>query len=319
MINTPEILTILILNTIFLIFASIAFFLSIKIFLKWDIKAVSQEQYKLEKQSYLSATIIKYIFYIKVPLFLFFIFTLDKISHIINGAMCGAGVVDATDYGIYLIFLKLLNLYLFAYWLVLNKEDIKYETQPYTRLKFAVFLFAYILLVIEIFLEYLMFYSIEPQELVDCCGVIFSSSSGSYLSYLLGLDFKIMLSVYYLLFIALVVSFYTKSRYIYSILNIFFIFTSLVTLIAFFGTYIYELPTHKCPFCFLQKDYSYIGYLIYLSLFIGTFNGIVISLVEVQEKELRSHFRVSLLFNTIYILIVTAYPILFYIKNGVLL
>jgi len=202
---------------------------------------------------------------------------------------------------------------------VLNKEDIKYETQPYTRLKFAVFLFAYILLVIEIFLEYLMFYSIEPQELVDCCGVIFSSSSGSYLSYLLGLDFKIMLSVYYLLFIALVVSFYTKSRYIYSILNIFFIFTSLVTLIAFFGTYIYELPTHKCPFCFLQKDYSYIGYLIYLSLFIGTFNGIVISLVEVQEKELRSHFRVSLLFNTIYILIVTAYPILFYIKNGVLL
>ena len=30
--------------------------------------------------------------------------------------------------------------------------------------------------------------------------------------------------------------------------------------------YFYELPTHHCPFCLLQRDYHYIGYALYLSL-----------------------------------------------------
>ena len=127
MILTPEVLTIFILNAIFAIFATIAFVLSVKIVLKWDINATTQTQYTLEKYSYLSATIIKYISAIKVPLFLFFIFTLDKISAVLTGAMCGAGVVDATEYGNYLFILKVINLYLFAYWIVLHNEDIKDE------------------------------------------------------------------------------------------------------------------------------------------------------------------------------------------------
>jgi len=133
MILTPEVLTIFILNAIFAIFATIAFVLSVKIVLKWDINATTQTQYTLEKYSYLSATIIKYIYAIKVPLFLFFIFTLDKISAVLTGAMCGAGVVDATDYGNYLFILKVINLYLFAYWIVLHNEDIKDEKLAFTK------------------------------------------------------------------------------------------------------------------------------------------------------------------------------------------
>lgn len=319
MINTPEVLTILILNSIFLFFTSIAFYLSAKIFLKWDLNSTSTKQYKLEKYSYLSATIIKFVFYIKVPLFIFFIFTLDKLSNIITGAMCGAGVVDATDYGAYLIVLKVLNLYLFAYWIVLNKEDLKHESQPYTKLKFGVFMVAYILLLIEIIVELVMFNAIEPNAVVDCCGVIFSSSTGSYIGYILNLDSSIILSIFYANFLALVVLYFFKNRYLYSIVSIVFIVVSLTSLISFFGTYIYELPTHHCPFCFLQHDYNYIGYIIYLALFIGTFNGLVISLVEFSKKEQGRYFNVSILFNFIYVLIVTIYPILFYIKNGVFL
>jgi hypothetical protein len=38
--------------------------------------------------------------------------------------------------------------------------------------------------------------------------------------------------------------------------------------------YIYELPTHHCPFCILQKEYGYIGYLIYLTLLGGAIAGL---------------------------------------------
>ena len=98
MLLTPEVLTLLILNIIFAVFAIVAFVLSVKIFLNFDINSTSKSQYMLEKQSYLSATIIKYIFAIKVPLFLFFIFTLDKISNVLLSKQAlqaaeGAGVV----------------------------------------------------------------------------------------------------------------------------------------------------------------------------------------------------------------------------------
>lgn len=319
MTNNPEVLTIFILNAIFLFFTSIAFYLSVKIFLQWNLNSTSTKQYKLEKYSYLSATIIKFVFYIKIPLFIFFIFTLDKLSNIITGAMCGAGVVDATEYGTYLLVLKVLNLYLFAYWIVLNKEDLKDENQPYTKLKFGVFMVAFILLLIEIVLEFVMFNAIDPSAVVDCCGVIFSSSSSSYIGYILNLDSSFILSIFYANFLALIVFYFAKNRHLYSIINIVFLVVSLISLISFFGTYIYELPTHHCPFCLLQHDYNYIGYIIYLAIFIGTFNGLVISLVEFTKKEQERYFNVSILFNSVYVVIVSAYPIIFYIKNGVFL
>ena len=143
MILSPTILTILSLDLIFLAFGFIAFILSIRIYNKWNIEATTNLQYKLEKQSYLAATIIKYIFLIKIPLFLFFIFTLDKISASITGAMCAAGVVDATPYGIYLFIFKIINIYLFGYWLLLHFKDIKDEKFSLTKTKFFIFIVAF--------------------------------------------------------------------------------------------------------------------------------------------------------------------------------
>lgn len=313
----PEVLALQILNLIILLFAVVAFFLSLKIFLNWNFDSTSKSQYKLEKQSFLAATIIKYIFALKVPLFIFFIFTLDKISNILPGAMCAAGVVDATNYGTYLLILKVLNLYLFAYWLVLNNEDMKHEDQPYTKLKFGVFLAVFFLLVIEIAVEWIMFSSIDINEVVDCCGVIFSTSSGSYFSTIFAIETPFLLSIFYANFFAIVLFYFLKNRYLFALSNTLFIITSLITLISFFGIYIYELPTHHCPFCFLQRDYDYVGYLLYVLLFIGTFYGLVIGLIGFSQKDMKRYFNISFLFDLVYVLVVSGYPIFYYLKHGV--
>ncbi len=317
MILSPEVLTIFILNILFFIFGTIAFFLSVKIYLGWDNESVEQSQYKLEKQSFLTATIIKYIFAIKVPLFLFFIFTLDKISNVLVGAMCGAGVVDATPYGIYLFILKIINLYLFAYWLVLHNEDMKNEKLPFTKMKFGFYSIVYFLFIAELVIEGLMFSSIDIDKMVSCCGTIYSSSSTSYISTIFSLDSTILLVLFYGTFSLIILFYKLKFRYIYAILNILFIIISLITLIAFFGTYIYELPTHYCPFCFLQKDYYYVGYILYTTLFLGTFYGIVIGFIDKSKLEIEKSFKKSLIFNLLYVLIVTVYPVIYFLKNGV--
>jgi hypothetical protein len=319
MILSPEVLTILILNTVFTFFTIIAFILSIKIVRKWDVDSTSSLQYSLERQSYLAATIIKYIFSIKVPLFLFFIFTLDKISNVLTGAMCAAGVVDATDYGNYLFILKILNLYIFAYWIALHNEDIKHENYPYTKMKFMLFIIAFFLFISEVILEGVMFNAIDLNDIVDCCGTIYSSSSSSYISKIFAIDISIILSAFYANFILIALFFILKRRYLFAVSNIIFVISSIISLIVFFGTYIYEMPTHHCAFCYLQSDYYYVGYLIYTLLFVGTFYGIRAGFIETSEQTKRKNYNISMLFNSLYVILLSLYVVSFYIKNGVFL
>jgi hypothetical protein len=48
---------------------------------------------------------------------------------------------------------------------------------------------------------------------------------------------------------------------------------SVVSLISFISLYFYQLPTHHCPFCILQKEYYYVGYLLYVALLGGVVCG----------------------------------------------
>jgi hypothetical protein len=313
MILTPEVLAIFILNAIFTIFAIIAFVLSVKIYLRWDINSTSNTQYQLEKQSVLAATIIKYIFFIKIPLFLFFIFTLDKISNVLTGAMCAAGVVDATEYGTYLIILKIINLYLFASWLKLHGEDMKDKNQPYTKMKFGLFIVAFFLFIAEVVLEGFMFANIEIDKMVSCCGTIYSSSSNSAISAIFSITTTTLLTLFYGNYLFILLSYYIKNRYFFALSNISFVVVAIVALILFFGTYIYELPSHHCPFCFLQRDYYYVGYLIYSMLFTGTFYGFVVGFINKSEIN----YKISLLMNSLYVILVTLFVVIYYINNGV--
>ena len=318
MLLSPEVLSLQILNLIFLVFASITSILSIKIYLKWDRDSTSKEQYNLEKQSFLLASIIKYIFILKLPLFLFFIFTMDKISQQLVGAMCAAGVVNATPYGVYILILKVLNIYAFGLWLVLNKIDINKVNLPYTKIKFALFIILFIFLSLEIFIEFVMFKSIDLNILVSCCSSIYSSSSSSSLSSIFSINTRVIIILFYILYILQVVLYFFKNikniNYIFSLNNILFFIIAIISLIIFFGTYIYELPTHHCPFCLLQKDYNYVGYLIYVLLFLGTFFGMILSVIK---QNVIKYYQLSLVFNFLYLCLVSAYVIIFYIKNGV--
>ena len=320
MILSPEVLTILILDALLSIFSFIALFISLKIVFKWDFNSTSKSQYNLEKQSFLGATIIKYTLYLKILLFVFFIFTLDKLSNVIHGAMCAAGVVDATSYGIYLLLFKILNIYLFGFWLVLHNHDLKHEKLPFTKQKFIFFLVIFALFMIETILEVTMFASIDIDKLVSCCGTLYSSSQDSYVSSLFKMNQNYFLLAFYVVFILLLIFKYLKNSYLYTIFNLLFLVLAIITLILFFSTYIYELPTHNCPFCILQKEYDYIGYLIYILLFSGTFFGFCAGIYDIYFKQkAKLFFNYSIILNSLYLLLVSYFVLSYYIRFGVFL
>ena len=313
----PQILSMLIIDIIFLIFSTIAFILSLKIYLKWDFNSTKQSQYILEKQSFLAAVIIKYIFILKLPLFLFFIYTLDLLSNSIIGAMCGAGVIDAVSFGISLFVLKIANMFLFGFWLIIHYEDLKYSNLVFTKLKFTYFILIYFLFISELILEIIMFNSIDISKMVSCCGTLYSSSSTTMMSILFNIDSHIILYIFYFIYLLNLIFYKLKNAFLFSISNILFIPISIISLIVFFSPYIYQLPTHHCPFCILQKDYFYMGYFIYIILFIGTFYGISNVILKLLNNNENKYFDISIIFISLYVFILSAYPILYYINNNV--
>lgn len=314
---TPEIIALLTLDAIFFFFGVIAFFLSFRLAFYWNNDASTPLQYSLTKQSYLVATIIKYIFMLKLPLFLFFIYICDKLSNIIAGAMCASGVVNSVDFGLYLTLFKLFNLYLFGFWLLLHYADVRCEKLPYTRLKFILFgVFAFPLFV-EIGLEIAFFVSLNISKIVSCCGTLFAAASSSYISLLFVVDELLWVGLFYGFFAMSLLAFWLKNNVLILFTNAMFLIFAMIALIVFFSPYVYELPTHRCPFCLLQKDYYYVGYLLYTLLFLGTFYGMGGAVLSLIAKEKIRFSKLSLCFNTLYVVIVSLYPIIYFIRNGV--
>jgi hypothetical protein len=55
--------------------------------------------------------------------------------------------------------------------------------------------------------------------------------------------------------------YYRKGRggYLFSALGCATFVVALASIVSFISLYIYELPSHHCPFDILQKEYCYIG------------------------------------------------------------
>jgi hypothetical protein len=70
--------------------------------------------------------------------------------------------------------------------------------------------------------------------------------------------------------------FYLKGLggYLYAALSLLMFIISLVSIVSFISLYIYELPTHHCPFCIIMEEYHYLGYLLYILLFGAVVSGL---------------------------------------------
>jgi hypothetical protein len=68
----------------------------------------------------------------------------------------------------------------------------------------------------------------------------------------------------------------------------------------------------------LQSEYYFVGYFLWTLLFLGVFFGISNFILKILlGYELESAYKYSRIFNTLFVILCSAYPIIYYIKNGV--
>jgi len=314
-----EVIVYLLSETVLYLLLLVAFVSTVGLLKKWNFDLFTTEQFSLENRSYLVMTIIFFVMLLKVLLLPYFVYTIDTLSTLIPGAMCGAGVIKANAYGNPLLSLKIVILFLSALWLSLNSIDLKAKNYPYVKLKSWFYLLIFFLLSSEFVLDILYFTHIETTNPVSCCSVIFGQTGGAN-GLPFGLDIPKLLILFYLLFALVVLTTVSEMAIISIVASILFGVIAYYAVVYFFGTYIYELPTHLCPFCMLQDHYYYVGYLIWGVLLLGVFLMIDASIMQrFFDQPSQKLKRISLLLLSLFVLLCSAYVAVYYLKNGVFL
>ncbi|MEZ4692916.1 MAG: hypothetical protein R2837_02660 [Aliarcobacter sp.] len=314
-----EVIIFLFVQIILFILLAIAFYFSISIIKNWDFTKTTNKQYKLEKTSYLVILIISFTLIVKIFLFPYFAYSLDNLSNIVPGAMCAAGIVGANEFGQINLFIKILILFFIGIWLIINSLDLKEKTYPYTKKKYLLYIFIFLLSIFELLLDFSFLNNISLKEPVMCCSVIFGVNN-TETKIPFDLSISTLLIVFYLLYLLTVFLSIQKLSFLNFITNFMFLYIGYYSVTYFFSTYIYQLPTHQCPFCMLQKEYFFIGYFIWGSLFLGTFFGIASYILKkLINKNLLYTYKYSSLFNFIFIFLCSFYVLRYYFVNGVFL
>jgi hypothetical protein len=319
---TPEVLfdnsvfIILFSDTLLLILTIIATLGSIQILKHWDFHATTPQQYTLEKKSYLITLIISITLIFNILLLPYFAYTLESLSDIVPGAMCAAGVIDANQYGNPLLILRIFTLFLVGVWLIINQQDLQATNYPYTKKKFGLFLFIALLIAFSFILEIAYFSHISLEKPVACCSVIFGFSGTNSLPF--ALTVPLLLGIFYLLFLLNLLFIWQEKPFFLALSSLAFLYIGYLSLIHFFGTYIYQLPTHICPFCMLQGAYYYIGYLLWGLLFVGVFFGIANGILKpLIGKTFKRFYHLALTTQLLFIMITAGYVIVYLLKNKV--
>ncbi len=316
---SSEVIVYLLSETVLYLLLLLAFLSTVGLLKKWNFDAFTTEQFILENRSYLVMTIIFFVMMLKVVLLPYFVYTMDNLSNLIPGAMCGAGVVKANEYGNPLLSLKIIILFLSGLWLSMNSIDLKAKDYPYLKLKSWFFMIIFLLLSVEFLLDILYFTNIETTNPVSCCSVIFGQTGGAN-GLPFGLDVPKLLILFYLLFALVILTALSNLAVMSIISNLLFGIIAYYAVVYFFGTYIYELPTHLCPFCMLQDHYYYVGYLLWGLLMLGVFLAIDAAVMQSFFKQpAKSLKKASLLLLSLFVLLCSSYVAIYYIKNGVLL
>ncbi len=303
-------------DTLLLILTLIATIGSIQILKNWDFHASTPKQYALEKKSYLITLIITIILIFNILLLPYFAYTLESLSAIVPGAMCAAGVISANAYGNPLLILRIFTLFFVGVWLIINQQDLQETTYPYTKKKFGLFLFIALMIALSYGLEIAYFSHISLDKPVACCSVIFGFSGTNSLPF--SLTIPLLLGIFYLLFLLNTLFIWQQQAYALALSSVAFLYAGYHALIHFFGTYIYQLPTHICPFCMLQGEYYYIGYLLWGLLFIGVFFGLANGMLKpLIGRTFKRFYQLAFYTQLLFIMITAGYVIVYLLKNKV--
>lgn len=313
---------------------------AIRVLRFWDYNADSAGQIRLESETWLAALLMQYAMFLQLISLFLLILALDSYAEVLVGAMCATGALFASSYGPPFLLVKIVGLFCFGGWILIHRLDLCSESSPLVRLKFSLLVLLLPLQVVDAFFLFAYLMELEPDIITSCCGVIFGSGAGDGRNFVGPLPILPLMSLFYTLAVVLLgYSLFMEKRnnrntstttqcisLVFSILWLLFFLLGLLVIVAVVSSYIYGMPSHRCPFDILKKEYNYIGFPIYVTLFVATFSGMSAGMVGILEswpglfEHVRRYRKMAtrtvIVLMPIFLLLVTWFPAAYILAAG---
>jgi len=278
MILHPNILALLVSSLLISLMLLYSSYYGIRILRSWDILSGSELQLKLERRTYLISTIVSYFLVFQLASLFLFISTADSICELFIGAMCAVGTLTVNHFGYPTLLLKIWTFLLAGFWLVLNHLDNQGYNYPLIRGKYLLLLGMAPFILSETVSQAIYFGGLKPDIITSCCGSLFSSASRGIAAEVANAPALPMLAAFYLSAAVTTVwgIYFSRSGrggLLFAGLSALHFLISLVAVVSVISLYIYQMPSHHCPFCILQKEYYFVGYPVYLSILAAATTG----------------------------------------------
>jgi hypothetical protein len=289
MIQHPAILSLLASSAISVVMLLFAGWKGVQILSKWDLESGSELQLGLERSTYLISTILSFILVFQAISIFLFIYTADYLHNLFVGAMCAAGSLNANRFGYPTLLLKIATCVLAGVWLIINHVDTRGYDYPLIRSKYAFLLALTPLVAAESVLQFMYFGRLKGQVITSCCGSLFSSATvgvASELSALPRVPMESALGAGIMITCLCGLIFRTsgKGGYLFAGASSMTFVIALASLVSFVSLYLYELPTHHCPFCMLHREYGYVGYPLFVAAFGAGVSGLGVGVLMPARK-----------------------------------
>ena len=308
MILHPWILGLLVGHIAVLVIFTVGLVNAWQIFWGWNYEATTEKQFSLEKKTYLISTVMSFAMFTQIIMLWAFDMAADEVAKVLPGAMCPVGTLSSNMYGWPLLYLKIVSFFLYFIWLVINHLDNQVETYPLTRKKSLGLMLIYPFALAEAILLFLFALNLNPSVITSCCGSVFTEEAGGLGGGLAALPAGPVLVAFFVIVGLLLANHFLPRRQkrelfagtLESILWILFFVASIAAIISFIDVYVYEMPSHKCPFCLMKPQYHYYGLILYILLFGATATGIASGILtffrrpeDLKEKALALRAKIK--------------------------
>lgn len=258
--------------------------LGVTILRRWDLASGSELQLALERRTYLVSTILTNAFAFQLVSLFLLVFTADRLHTQFVGAMCASGTLNADPSGYPALLLKLITFFLAGLWLIANHVDTQAWDYPLVRFKYAALLLLAPVLLVELVIQGDYLLSLEPNVITSCCGSLFTSDAHGVAADLAALPARPTAIAFFAVLISTCLAglgfrLWGRGGFLVALLSAASLVVSLAAMISFISPFVYEMPSHHCPFDVLQGGYNWIGYPLYLLLGGGTLAGMGVGLL----------------------------------------
>jgi len=315
------------LLALFLIFRSA--YTGIKVIRFWNQSADTPLQIRLESEIWLSSTLMECGLFFQIFSLILLVIAADSFASLLPGAMCATGSFLANGYGMKSLVLKLVSVFLYGFWILIHRLDVKSPRYPLVRWKNVYLLLLFPLLVADITLQTLYLQGLHPDIITSCCGVVFSKPDVSILGLSKSMASLTSVTAFYCgVFFLLLLAWkrFPFSGCLLAAGSVFLFPTGLWIVTTFVSPYVYAMPHHRCPFCLLHVEYNFVGYPLFLLLYLASFSGMSVAFLAgfgkyadlkpaiiVQQKSLRRLVSWSLV---CFLLLSLYFPIKYLVLGG---